>query len=678
MQIKTKTMPNLLIKHKIWVGFAFLLILLLINAGISLYSLSGTKKTVNTLVEQSQPLVLAAHQFNGHLAQASASLGTYLLTKKDKQRQIYQNSLFEAGESLGSMANMEKVKNSNDLMSALAALQLEFNKFKGFEEKILIFAKDNLENEIALAYSSEEINPVSNIILSSLTTMIASEEEEDEVSVERNVWLNTLHDIRYNYSKMMNSTRLYLNEPLPAARENLINSFDFVKMLINKLDQFEEFYNFEQEEGVVILKENFQLYDKNLKIMMEKNESNKRRMDIYLLNEEILPLLKRMQDDIDDLVYKESQVMKTSSDELLIAVDTGLKAQVMLTIIGLVLGIGVAFVISKMVTVPLSQTVQALQEAAEGDGDLTRRLKVKSKDELGDLAEAFNKFSIKLQSLMQDVAGCSSQLISSAESMNLVVSSTKSDIHKQNEQIDLIAGAIESMVEKVQNVAGHSSQAAELAEQTNQNSIEGNNIVNLSLKSSNELAQDVDQAALVINELEADVESISGVLDVIREIADQTNLLALNAAIEAARAGEQGRGFAVVADEVRTLASRTQDSTAEIQSMIQRLQSGSRQAVEVMSNGKEKASAGLEQARLAGDSLGKITAAVEGMLNMNKGISSASEEQGETVSQISQNVSAINQLSVKTAESSNVVADTGRQVNELATQLQNLISQFKV
>ncbi len=671
-------MPNLLIKHKIWVGFAFLLILLLINAGISLYSLSGTKKTVNTLVEQSQPLVLAAHQFNGHLAQASASLGTYLLTKNDKQRQIYQNSLYEAGESLGSMANMEKVKNSDGLMSALEALQLEFNKFKGFEEKILVFAKNNLENEIALAYSSEEINPVSNVILSSLTTMIVSEEEEDDVSVERNVWLNTLHDIRYNYSKMMNSTRLYLNEPLPAARENLINSFGFVKVLINKLDQFEEFYNFEQEEGVVILKENFQLYEKNLKIMMEKNESNKRRMDIYLLNEEILPLLKRMQDDIDDLVYKESQVMKTSSDELLIAVDTGLKAQVMLTIIGLVLGVGVAFIISKMVTVPLSQTVQALQEAAEGDGDLTRRLKVKSKDELGDLAEAFNKFSIKLQSLMLDVAGCSSQLMSSAENMNQVVSSTKSDIYKQNEQIDLIAGAIESMVEKVQNVAGHSSQAAELAEQTNQNSIEGNNIVNLSLKSSNELAQDVDQAALVINELEADVESISGVLDVIREIADQTNLLALNAAIEAARAGEQGRGFAVVADEVRTLASRTQDSTAEIQSMIQRLQSGSRQAVAVMSNGKEKANTGLEQARLAGDSLGKITTAVEGMLNMNKGISSASEEQGETVSQISLNVSAINQLSVKTAESSNVVADTGRQVNELATQLQNLISQFKV
>jgi len=233
-------------------------------------------------------------------------------------------------------------------------------------------------------------------------------------------------------------------------------------------------------------------------------------------------------------------------------------------------------------------------------------------------------------------------------------------------------------VKKIQNVTQHTGQAAELAEQTYQNSQEGKKVVNQSLQSSSSVAENVDAAARVINELEADVSSISGVLDVIRGIAEQTNLLALNAAIEAARAGEQGRGFAVVADEVRTLASRTQDSTAEIQDMIQRLQSGSHQAVEVMKQGKERAGEGLEQARLAGESLEKIGDAAEGMLGMNREIAGATAEQGETANQVCSNVTTINQLSAKTVESSIVLAENGNKVNELALQLQNLMKQFKV
>ena len=670
-------MPNLLIKHKIWIGFSFLLILLLINAGISSYNLGSTKTTVNAVIEESQPLVVAAHEFNGHLAQASSALGNFLLTKNDKQRQNYQNALYEAGEGLNLMANMEAVMHSEQLSSAISGLQSRFKIFQGYEKKMLMLAANSLENETALYYASESINPISNTILSALTTMISAESEED-VSEERMGWLNTLHDIRYNFSKLMNAVRLYLASPTPRTKENLVVNHEFLLVLMSKIDQFEDLYNFEQEEGVSILKESIRMYNQNMVVMIEKNESKKRRMDVYLVDEEITPLLKKMQQDIDNLVDEETEVMKQSSDELLVAVDAGLKAQIILAAIGLVLGIGVAFVISQMVTLPLNQTVLALQEAAEGDGDLTRRLKVKSKDELGELAEAFNQFCIKLQSLMQDVSNCSFQLINSAEQMNQVVSSTQTDIDAQNGQIDQISVAIESMVQKVQNVVISTGKATELAEQTNQNSKEGKDIVNNSLNLSDEIARDVDKASMVINELETDVGSISGVLGVIRGIAEQTNLLALNAAIEAARAGEQGRGFAVVADEVRTLASRTQDSTEEIQSMIQRLQSGSRQAVEVMGSGKVKANEGLDQARLAGDSLQKISSAVEGMLNMNREISVASDEQGNTVNQVSQNVTSINQLSEQTANSSLLMADTGRQVNELAMQLQRLISQFKV
>lgn len=670
-------MPGLLIKHKIWIGFSFLLILLLINAGISVYNLNSTRLTMNAVIGKSQPLVLAAHKFNEYLAQASSALGNFLLTKNDKQRQNYQNALYEAQLELDLIANMEKVKQSGDLSSAVSGLQSQFQLFQQYEKKMLILAESSLENETALSYASESINPISNTILSSLTTMISAETEED-VSDERRDWLNIQHEIRYNFSKMMNAVRLYLAAPTQRTRENLLVSHEFMLNLMNKIDQFEELYNFEQEDGVSILKQNIQLYNKNMQVMIEKNESKKRRMDVYLVNEEITPLLKKMQQDIDSLVYEETTIMSRSSEGLLDGLNTSLKVQITLAMVGLILGGLVAFVISRMVTIPLNNTVTALQEAALGDGDLTRRLEINSKDELGSLAQAFNQFSIKLQSLMQGVSNCSSQLIGSAEQMNQVVSSTQSDIQNQNDQIKQIASAIESMVEKIQNVAGHTGQAATLAEQTSQNSKEGKDIVNKSLQSSGELARNVDQASEVINQLETDVESISGVLDVIRGVAEQTNLLALNAAIEAARAGEQGRGFAVVADEVRTLASRTQESTEEIQNMIQRLQSGSQQAVEAMGNGKSKANTGLDQARLSGDSLEKISIAVESMLSMNKEIARATEHQGQTASQVSSNVAVINQLSSQTAQGSSVMADTARQVNELAVQLQGLMRQFKV
>jgi len=234
------------------------------------------------------------------------------------------------------------------------------------------------------------------------------------------------------------------------------------------------------------------------------------------------------------------------------------------------------------------------------------------------------------------------------------------------------------MVQKIKQVTQHTGQAADLAEQTFNNSQDGKRVVEQSLQSSDNVSQNVDEAARVINELEADVSAISGVLDVIRGIAEQTNLLALNAAIEAARAGEQGRGFAVVADEVRTLASRTQDSTAEIQNMIMRLQSGSHRAVSVMDEGRTSAKEGLQQARLAGESLEKIGAAAASMLEMNRQIADSASEQNATANQVCNNVTTINQLSGKTVESSTVLAENGNKVNQLALQLQKLMNQFKV
>lgn len=670
-------MPNLLIKHRIWLGFSFLIILLITNASVSFNDLSGTKSTINSLIDESQPLVLEAHKFNEFLAKSSSSLTNYLLTKSEPQKNNYLNAMVSADKSLKKISAMNKITNSSELSSVITTLQSQLKSFQEYEERMLTLATNNMENEVALQFAARTINPQSNQILGTLSSMIMTELEE-ESDVGRIQWLSIMQDVRYSFQRTVSDVRIYLTRPESSIKKNMLASFEQTMNKFEKFKEFESLYNFEQEDGVISLTTLFVQYPKDMQAMIKKNESKSRRMDAYLLDSEILPLINEMQKQIERLVEKETDIMTQNSQGLLSDVDTGLKIQLSLAAVGLVLGIFVAFIISKMVTVPLNQTVIALQDVARGEGDLTRRLEVKSTDEFGSLAEAFNQFSIKLQSLMSDVSECSAKLILSSEQMSQVVSGTQDDIGTHNQQIDQIVEAIDSMVHKVQNVADHTSKAAHLADETNQNAMEGKLIVNQSLESSNELAQDVDKASSVINDLESDVDAISGVLDVIRGIAEQTNLLALNAAIEAARAGEQGRGFAVVADEVRTLASRTQVSTEEIQSMIQRLQAGSMNAVAVMKNGKSKASEGLEHARLAGESLEKISQAVEGMLSMNREIANSTDEQEKSASQMSVSAAAISELSEQTAHSSDVTAETSQQVSALAHQLQNLIGQFKV
>jgi len=250
-------------------------------------------------------------------------------------------------------------------------------------------------------------------------------------------------------------------------------------------------------------------------------------------------------------------------------------------------GLTLVYFLSLGISNPIKRTVNAMNDIAEGEGDLTMRLDENGKDEIAMLAIAFNQFAEKVRKTVSQVAGSTAQLASAAEELDTITRETTEGVLQQQNETEQVATAMNEMTATVQEVARHAGEAAAFAQSANQESVSGKNIVSETTSVINKLAAEIEQSANVINELESDSENIGSVLDVIKGIAEQTNLLALNAAIEAARAGEQGRGFAVVADEVRTLASRTQQSTEEIHNMIERLQRNSRQAVEVMQASKE-------------------------------------------------------------------------------------------
>ena len=347
----------------------------------------------------------------------------------------------------------------------------------------------------------------------------------------------------------------------------------------------------------------------------------------------------------------------------------------------LVAGIALALIaimlVIRFITRPLADVARNMQEISAGEGDLNVRLPVKSNDEIGDIAEGFNNFIAKIHDTILRVAQSTSQLGAAAQQMSAMTKESRQNINRQQSETQGVATAINEMTATVAEVANNASAAAESARLANTSTQNGQRIVNDAVAAINTLSDEVTHAAEVIQAVEKDSDQIGTVLDVIRGIAEQTNLLALNAAIEAARAGEQGRGFAVVADEVRTLASRTQESTSEIQGMIERLQSSTQQAVAVMNQSREHAQSGVEHVTHAGDSLHEITDAVNTITDMNSMIASAAEEQSAVAEEINRNVVNINQLTDESVKTSDMIASAGNELDNLAMELNQLVAQFK-
>lgn len=334
--------------------------------------------------------------------------------------------------------------------------------------------------------------------------------------------------------------------------------------------------------------------------------------------------------------------------------------------------------ITRSVIQPINNVVGALRNIAEGEGDLTQRIDVVGTDEVAQLAASFNKFVERIHNVVLKFRDMSGQLSVAAGSLSGTTSQTSQGAERQRAEIDQVVSAVTQMVGTVQEVANNVGSAAQDAEQADQQAVNGKNIVEQTMASIENLANDIERAAGVITELRQESQNIGAVLEVIGGIAEQTNLLALNAAIEAARAGEQGRGFAVVADEVRTLASRTQSSTQEIQEMIDRLQAGSNEAVVAMDKGRQQASSSVESATLARSSLEEITGSVKVIKDMTQQIAAATEQQNAVTEEINKSVVSISQVAIETSDGSKTIADNSGELADLSEELNGLINQFKL
>ncbi|MEZ8856382.1 methyl-accepting chemotaxis protein [Vibrio atlanticus] len=359
-------------------------------------------------------------------------------------------------------------------------------------------------------------------------------------------------------------------------------------------------------------------------------------------------------------------------------VSEGIQTEVIAGVIFILFGLAIIAFSSLSIVKPIRQVVERLNDIASGEGDLTQRLEVKSQDEIGQLSQGFNLFLDKLQHTIKEVIQTTEQVASTTSQAKASASSTRESSESQFKEVDLVATAAEEMTQTSGLVVQNAEIAVDAACEANRSAQQGQQVIELSAGEMRKLVDRMSSAVPIVEELAKNNGNITEILSVIEGISEQTNLLALNAAIEAARAGEQGRGFAVVADEVRNLASRTQSSVGEIRAVIDKVHAGTQDVVEAIQEGNILANDTALHVQKAVEDLGSIFTSIEAISDMNNQIVRAAEEQQSVSGEVNQSVVNIRDLSAKILDQAAASEQVGSEIDQLSQQQQKLVNQFKV
>jgi methyl-accepting chemotaxis protein len=671
---------NLTVAKRIIGGFATILILLVVTSVISWVNLN----TINESTEQQNQLAIPTLKGSNQLTLQLNKMANFTLEG------FYTNELALLDERLQNFISINTkfspafkqlknlVKNENNLISNLNKVTKIYSDFEQNALSVFDNRKISIEQKNILAEKisnlEEKADDAVTVLLDLADHDLADSKLQRAINLSEQLenQFNSIVSSSFEYRDTLSDSTAELIESeisfsLEAA-QSLVNDIiaeltlndvaDVSDDLSNTFTELEELLSI--DSGILFHKRSQLTANQQAKTMLSALQTNTEQVNKILDRQ--VNLANQTTEQAGELV--QSKVSEGNT----------------LTIIIMLGSIFIAVIITRFtlisITGPLGRVNDMLNIVASGD--LSRKLDESGQDEFAQLAKNCNLLIDSLRNLIEGIVNRSSQLASSAEETSAVTAESTTAIEEQRNQVEQAASATTEMSSTSQSVLSSANDALNEIKHADDEAERVKTISGRNRKTIEQLAGEVDSAAQVINQLQQDSASIGGILDVIRGIADQTNLLALNAAIEAARAGEQGRGFAVVADEVRTLASRTQESTSEIQTMIEALQTGAGKAVTVMDAGKSKAADCVTQSEEADKALETITHAVHEAYDRSSQIATAAEEQSVVAHEISENLESIVTIAEQTAAGSQQTAASSNQVAKLSEELQQSVLEFKL